>query len=270
MTDFSVLMSVYHNEKVSYFKECLDSIVHQTCLPDEIVLVEDGPLPDDILCLIEQYKVKLNIVTYKLTENQGLAIALSEGIKKCNFELIARVDTDDINSVSRFEKQLNIFQNNPEVDVVGSNLMEFENSLSNLKKMKLVPEFHNDIVSFSKLRNPINHPSVMFKKSKVLQSGSYQNIPFFEDYYLWFNMFKNDCIFYNIQDPLVYFRTGSDMIGRRHGIKYFFVELKFYYRLFNENFISFFNFTIAVISRAPLRLIPKFLLKLLYNKFLRK
>lgn len=157
---FSILLAVYKKENPVYFSQSLDSIFSQILFPHEVVLVKDGPLTDDLERVINKYQSKYYILkVVSLPVNQGLGKALNEGLKHCSHDLVARMDTDDIVKPDRFEKQLKIFQEDPEVDVVGSWIDEFEGDISHVVSVKRLPECHEEILSFAKKRNPINHLS---------------------------------------------------------------------------------------------------------------
>ena len=117
---FSVLLSLYHKESPLFLRQSLTSIFTQTLLPIEVVLVEDGPLTDELYVIIEESTIRhpeLKVVS--LPSNQGLGKALNEGLKHCSYDLVARMDTDDIAKPDRFEKQMAVFLEHPEIDVVG-------------------------------------------------------------------------------------------------------------------------------------------------------
>lgn len=254
---FSILLAVYKKENPVYFSQSLDSIFSQILFPHEVVLVKDGPLTDDLERVINKYQSKYYILkVVSLPVNQGLGKALNEGLKHCSHDLVARMDTDDIVKPDRFEKQLKIFQEDPEVDVVGSWIDEFEGDISHVVSVKRLPECHEEILSFAKKRNPINHPVVMFRKKAVLAAGGYQHFPLFEDYYLWVRMLMNGAKFYNIQESLLYFRSSPDMFKRRGGLKYVGTEVRFQNFLLRSHFISFPRYVQNVIIRVITRIMP--------------
>ena len=268
--NFSVLLSVYFKESPFYIVQCLDSIFRQSLLPDEIVLVKDGVLPVELNDVITKHKQKyLNLKVISLPVNQGLGKALNEGLKHCSYDLVARMDTDDIAKPERFEKQVKIFQKHPEVDVVGSWIDEFEGDISHVISVRRLPECYEEILSFAKKRNPINHPVVMFRKKAVLAAGGYQHFPLFEDYYLWVRMLMNGAKFYNIQESLLYFRSSPDMFKRRGGLKYVGTEVRFQIFLLRSHFISFPRYVQNVIIRVMTRIVPNRWRTFLYRKKLR-
>ena len=268
---FSVLLSLYAKEKPSYLNQCLNSIFTQTLFPDEIVLVKDGPLTVELDAIISKYEMQYPILKIvSLPVNQGLGKALNEGLKHCSYDLVARMDTDDIAKPDRFEKQIRVFQEHPELDVVGAWIDEFEETTSNIISTRKLPEVHDDICQFAKKRNPENHPVIMFRKQAVLAAGGYQHFPLFEDYYLWIRMLQNGAKFYNIQESLLYFRFSPAMFKRRGGLKYVTTELRFQNRLRNLGFITSSEYLYNVFIRVITRMMPNTLRAVLYKKALRK
>ena len=221
--------------------------------------------------ILDLYKQKYTIFkTVSLPVNQGLGKALNEGLKHCSHALVARMDTDDIAKPERFEKQVKIFQKHPEVDVVGSWIDEFEGDISHVVSVRRLPECHEDILSFAKKRNPINHPVVMFRKGAVFAAGGYQHFPLFEDYYLWVRMMLNGSKMYNIPESLLYFRFSPEMCKRRGGWKYAYVEMRFQRQLQKLGYIGILMMMTNICIRLVTRLVPNSLRGWIYKKFLRK
>ena len=267
---FSVLLSVYYKESYSAFCKSLDSIFTQTTCPDEVILVEDGPLGSDLNDIISEYSAKYpTLKIIPLPTNQGLGKALNEGLKHCSYDIVARMDTDDIAKPDRFEKQLAVFEKYSDIDVVGARIDEFEDDISDVKSVRKLPELPDDIRQFAKRRNPINHPVVMFRKSAVLAAGGYQHFPLFEDYYLWIRMLMNGAKFYNIQESLLYFRFSPEMFKRRGGWRYVISELHFLQKMRQMHFISFSEFMQNLFVRFSIRLIPNSLRAIIYTKLIR-
>ncbi len=216
-------MSLYIKEKAEYFKLCMESVLGQTALPDEIVIVKDGPVSEEVDVALEDY-VSKNRNLFKivaLTENKGLGLALSEGIQHCSNELVARMDTDDIAVPERFELQLKMFESNPELDICGGQILEFEENEDNIVAERKVPLSHGEIIEYQKKRSAFNHMTVMFKKSKVLKAGNYKHCPLMEDDMLWVDMINAGAKCANLSENLCKVRTNRDMIARRGGLKYY-------------------------------------------------
>jgi glycosyltransferase involved in cell wall biosynthesis len=266
--NFSVLMSIYNKERAEYFNRAMQSIWdEQTMKPAEIILVEDGKLTDDLYQIIDKWKNKLGDILkiIPLEENAGLGDALNIVLKYCNYELVARMDTDDISLPYRFEKQIKVFQNS-DIDICSSWVSEFENDEKETISYRKVPKKCNEIVNYAKMRNPINHPAVMYKKSVVENAGGYKKMMWFEDYYLWIRMILNGAKFYNLQEVLVNMRAGYSQLERRGGFKYAIEEFKFLNKLRELGFLSTLQFIKSVSIRFIFRILPKSLLKIIYKK----
>ena len=223
MEKFSVLMSLYYKEKPEYFRQCMESILHQTVQADEFVIVKDGPLTDELEQVLTEY-VQAQPERYTivpLETNRGLGLALAEGIQHCRNELVARMDTDDIAAPDRFEKQLAQFAKNPKLDICGSQITEFEGEPSHIVSRRTVPLTDADIKQYQKRRDAFNHMTVMYRKSTVLRAGNYQSCMLMEDTLLWVNMILAGAVCCNIDEPLVNARVGKDMFERRGGWSYF-------------------------------------------------
>ena len=268
---FSVLMSVYYKEKASYLDDALNSIFNQTLRPNEVVLVEDGPLNDDLYKVIDKYKKKYKYFkTVRLKKNMGLGNALNEGLKHCTYEYVARMDTDDISMPDRFEKQIAFLEKNPDVDCVGSNMLEYDENMKNVISKKMVPETNEEIKKYVKERNPMNHPTVIYKKEEVLAVNSYEDFPFFEDYYLWAKMIKSGSKFYNIQENLYKFRAGLSMFKRRGGKQYLRDINKLEKGLLKLKIINKKEYVLNVLKRSIIALLPNCLRTFFYKLILRK
>jgi len=263
---FSVLMSIYHKEKAEYFNRAMLSIWdEQTIKPDEIVLVQDGKLTGELYRSIEQWQEKLGDIfkTIPLEENLGLGDALNIGLKECSYELVARMDTDDICSSNRFEKQLKVFRDN-DIDICSSWVSEFDSDENKILSYRKLPKSHTDIVKFSKKRCPINHPAVMYKKSIIQDAGGYKKMIWFEDYYLWSRLIMYGAIFHNIQEVLVNMRAGYGQLKRRSGFTYAISEINLQKQFFKIAFTNIFETTRNICIRFIVRILPKYLVKYIY------
>lgn len=259
----SVLMSVYAKESSLYLKDCFDSLLGQSLKASEIILVEDGPITNELRLVIDSYASVLPFKNIRLSENLGLANALNEGLKHCAYELVARMDTDDVALPHRFERQVKFMQENPDISVAGAWVEERDNEMAAVGFLKILPESNCAILKFAKRRNPINHPVAIFRKSAVLAVGGYPLV-FPEDYALWSLMLVKGYKFYNAQEVLLYMRTGEAFIERR-GLSFFKGEiglLKFQRAIgFLSNVEIFLNFMLRAAIRLPPAAIRKYLYK---------
>lgn len=268
---YSVLMSVYEKENPEWFRKSIQSMLEQTVFPDEFVIVKDGKLPKELDEVIMNYSrlypTLFQIVA--LDENVGLGPALQIGVEECSNEFIARMDSDDYSVPNRVETELKIISANDNLGIVGSNVFEFTGELNNIVSTVKLPEEHSEIISFSKKRNPFRHPSVLLRKSKVLEAGNYREYYLCEDYDMWVRMLRKGSKGYNIQKELVYMRIDEDFYRRRGGLKYF----KSIHRFKKEQFsIGYFTLKDYIASTVPhfiISLSPNFVRDFVYRKFLR-
>lgn len=271
---FSVLLSVYWKEKPEYLKRAIESIYFdQTLKPQEIILIEDGELTKELYGVIESLKERIGEKIFKvisLEKNTGLGNALKIGIENCSYEYIARMDTDDISYPERFEKQFLYLKENPNVDVLGSYMSEFSGSIKNIICIKDCPPNNIDMKKYMKLRDPVNHPSVVFKKSSVLAAGNYQEIFLNEDSYLWGRMLVKGFEFRNILEPLVYFRINDETYKRRGGWKYIKAEYELQKKFLEIGLVNKFEFFRNITLKNIVRILPNSIRKLIYKKILRK
>lgn len=271
MAEISVLMSIYIKEKPEYVEQCFQSLLDQTVKANEWIVVEDGPLTEEMYALLDRYQKehpKL-IRRIRLKENRGLGIALRIGVPKCSNQLIARMDTDDIARKDRFEKQLNEFEKHPELDICGSNIIEFEGNRSNVISKRVVPVSHRDIVRYQKTRSAFNHMTVMYKKDAVLKAGNYEHCPLMEDDMLWTRMILSGARCSNINDFLVYARTGTAMIERRGGWAYFKKYRDGKRKIRKTGFISRADYLKAIVPQFVVSLLPKKLRLWVFTRLLR-
>lgn len=268
---FSVLMSVYTKEKPEFLIQAINSVYNQTVPPDEVVIVEDGPLTDGLYTALNDLaSTYTSIRRVPLEVNSGLGKALNEGLKHCSHDLVARMDTDDIAKPTRFEKQLKVFSQYPNVEVVSSWIDEFISDPAHPESTRKLPEFPYQIAKYAKKRCPINHPAVMFKKSTILLAGGYQHFPLFEDYYLWIRLLMNGAKFYNVQESLLNFRVSEDTFKRRGGFRHAITEVKFQKWIWHMGFISFGQFIYNTSIRFTTRIVPNSIRAMIYKRLLRR
>lgn len=269
--NFSVLMSVYYKERPEHLRQALDSVFQQTVSPAEVVLVEDGPLTDELYALLDGYaKSHPELKRVPLAENRGLGLALAEGMLHCSHELVARMDTDDISTPKRFELQLAEFKKNPSLDICGSHIKEFEETPDNIVAERRVPLTHDKCVRYQHRRDAFNHMTVMFRKSAVLAAGNYQHCPLMEDTLLWVNMFKTGAKAMNIDDYLVFVRIGKDMYERRGGLAYYKKYKQARRRIYQTGFISWWDYKNTLLVQLVVALLPNKLRGWIFKRLLHK
>lgn len=270
--NYSVLMSVYYKDNSEYLKQAIESIQAQTFPTDDFVLVCDGPLNQELDSVIkkkqQEMKNILNVV--RLKKNAGLGNALNKGIQQCKNELVARMDSDDISYPDRCEKQLMVFNTYPEISVCSGIVEEFATNPKVVESRRVPPETQEEIREFAKVRNPFNHPCVMYKKPDVEAVGSYKDFYLLEDYYLWVRMIMAGYQGYNLQEPLLHMRAGTDMYMRRGGLKYAKTQEKLFRFMKNNGFISKGQYIKNCVIRGESSLAPNWLRKFVFEKVLRK
>jgi glycosyltransferase involved in cell wall biosynthesis len=268
---FSVLMSIYCNEDAKHFHRAVQSIWdEQTIKPNEIVLVEDGPLSDSLYKNISDWKDRLGEVfkVVHLEKNAGVGNAKYVGIYECSNELIAVMDTDDISQPNRFEQQLAVFDSQ-DIDVCGAWVGEFENDENEVVSYRRTPEHHDEIVAFAKSRSPVNHPTAMYKKSSVLNAGNYTKYKTSEDYDLFVKLIMSGAKLYNIQQPLVNMRMGNNQAARRGGLRNAMLEANVQKEFYEMGFLNFYEFFKNVSVGFVVRILPSSLMKVIF-KIIRK
>lgn len=274
MTKFSVCTSIYKNDRPDFVRVALDSmLVNQSVKPTEIVLVQDGPVPDGLSSLLSEYEIKYPEVMHiiRLEKNSGLGNALKLGVENAKCEIIARMDSDDICMPDRFEKQLAYLEAHPECDIVGGQMTEFIDMPENIVGRREVPLTNEKIYEFMKSRCALNHVTVMFRKEAVLKAGNYQDWFWNEDYYLWVRMMKAGCKFANIPDVAVNVRSGANQYARRGGKKYFDSEIGIKKLMLKEGVITKSQFVINYLERFIIQLLlPNSVRGWVFRNFARK
>ena len=268
---FSVLMAVYKKEQPLFFKEALRSVFEQSLIPNEVVLVKDGPLTEELEQIIVDFSSKneqLKVIT--LEKNQGLGEALRIGLNACSFDLVARMDSDDICKPYRFEKQIAFLKEHKEITIVGSWIEEFSDCKEEIEAIRELPQEDKQLKIFMKWRNPFNHMTVMFRKKDILAVGGYQPFYLLEDYYLWNRLANANYYFANIGESLLWARGGYTMLERRGGWKYVVSESKFLKFMYRSGRINIVEFGANLMMKSIIRLIGKHLRHTIYTFFLRK
>lgn len=271
---YSVLMSVYKNDNPEFLKTALESIYeNQTRKPDEIVVVFDGKLTPELYAVLDKFKEdKENIVVYLPQEvNRGLGEALRIGAEKCTGDYIFRMDSDDISIPERFEKQIAYIEAHPDIDVLGSDISEFDISPENEQmRLRVCPQKHTDIADMAKKRNPMNHMTVCIKRTALDRCGGYKPLLLLEDYYLWLRMLAGGCKFANISKALVYVRVGNGFLKRRKVRNKVFGWYELQKFMLRANMIGKGRAAVNMLNIVALVTLPNCVISFVYKNFFRK
>lgn len=271
--NFSVLMSVYYKEKPEFLDLSLKSIlIEQTVVPTEIVMIKDGKLTNELEKVIKKYTKKFPdiIKTYAFEENRGLGQALQTGLEYCKYDIVMRMDTDDICVPNRFELQLEYMKKNKDVSAVGGYIGEFVDEPTEKLRLKTMPLKYENVKKYSKFRNPINHMTVCFRKSDVLEVGNYQPLYYLEDHYLWSRLLVAGKKIENIPEILVYARIGNGFNARR-GNKNYIAGWKVLQKfLYDNKYINFWEKTRNLLGMYVFVYVPPMFRTFIYNNILRE
>lgn len=262
-------MSIYNRESSVYLHECLLSLARQTVAANEVVLVEDGEISSHLRQTIEEFRVQLNIKSIKLGRNVGLGKALQEGLLHCAYELVARMDTDDIACPTRFMQQIEFMQSHPDISVCGGWIKEFSTDKNCPHSERRLPCNFNEVRVFARRRCPLNHMTVMFRKSHILAVGGYANLKNSQDYHLWGKLLGAGYQLSNLPDYLVLARAEDNLFLRRGGWKFVNIELKLQRDFVRSGFICWPRAIFNLALRLPVRLAPNTLRRYLYQKIFR-
>ncbi len=213
---FSVLMSVWKKEQPVYLEQALDSLRLQSLPPNEVVLVEDGPLTAPLHAVIEKYRTLLPLKVRRLETNRGLSEALNAGLEECTNHWVARMDSDDVCLPERLANTASFIAQNPDADIVGSfaNRINHNGRVMSLMRVPVEPARIRKLVWTC----PLIHPTVCYRKDKIQALGGYSPKagPRQDDYELWFRCVKAGYNIYNIPGPLLLYRFGVANISRNN------------------------------------------------------
>lgn len=266
---FSLLLSTYGGDDPEFLREAfVSSVQEQTRRPDEVVLVQDGPVPDvlaeAISELVATSPVPVRLVV--MEENVGLGPALDMGLEACSHEIVARMDADDVSRPDRFERQLPLIEGG--ADIVGSGLFEFGSSVDDVVGRRTPPTDPDEIRRVIRFRDPFNHPTVVYRKSAVLGAGGYTDMALMEDYLLFTRMVDAGARPANLAEPLVYYRVGAGAYARRGGRQLLRSELALQRRFRDLGITSRSEYVRNVVVRGAYRLVPENVRKVAYRRLL--
>ena len=264
---YSVLMSLYKKEKPEHLRLALNSMLNQTVAPEEIVLVEDGPLTEELYAVLDEYPMLHRV---KNETNLGLGLALNVGLKECRNELVARMDTDDCSKPERCEKQLARFAEKPYLAIVGSHIDEFVGDVSNVISQRIVPTTSEEIYKFAKRRSAFNHPAVMYSKTAVLANGGYADLKRNQDVDLFGRMQYRGYKAENIDEALLWFRSSDELAKRRKSWQNTWSYIATIRKFWKMGYSGFADYAVVAIAQTGMYLMPVKLQNFVYKKFLRK
>ncbi len=268
MIKFSVVMAVYQGDAPEHFWDAVNSVLRQTLAPSELLIVVDGPVNNKLEAVLSDVSTFDPVRIIRTPRNNGPGASRHLAISEAKFEIIAIMDADDICLPNRFWRQLPILESG-QADVVGAWIEEFDNNPGDLGRVRRVPATHEQIFKYGKWRQPLNHVTAMFRREAYHKVGGYQSIRYVEDYDLVVRMLRKGIRFYNIQEVLVYVRSGKAMLRRRSGIPYLAAELRLFHRMYLTGYLNSFQLFGNVLARLVSRLLPNRLLGMVYDKWLR-
>ncbi len=271
MEKYSVLMSVYIKETADNLRQSIESMIKQTVPPDELIIVQDGPLGKELNQTIQTFD-KLYPGLFKivrLEQNKGLANALNVGLKETRNELIARMDSDDISLPKRCEMQLRAFEKNPDLSIVGTQINEFEGNPENIISSRQVPTSYKEIKKFARRRSPFNHPSVMYRKSAIESAGGYKDYKRKEDLELFIRMVNMGYEAINLKEAYLLYRTDPANLERRRSWTNCKEYIEIMYGFYRQHMIGITDMIYVVAGQLVIHFAPKKLASKINSIFLR-
>ncbi len=270
MQSYSVLMTVYKGDNPSYVETSIKSVLNQTHPTNNFVIVEDGPLPEtleSLVCSYESTHTEIHVV--RLHVNVGLGKALNEGLPVCKNELIARMDSDDISMPERCEKQVRAFEDDSELDIVGCPVKEFVGTPDNVVGQRDVPLDNESIHKYVRRRDPFNHPTVMYRKSKVMKYGPYGDYRKNQDTDLWIKLLSNGCKAKNLDEYLLMFRFDEGTYRKRKSWTNTKTLIDIRWNAYKKQICSLWDFIVVAGAQLSIYVMPSGLQRFIYQHILR-
>lgn len=265
----SVVLTTYDGDDPSALRECLESLRDQRRQPDEVVLVRDVDLPERLVSVITAFDSRTDFTVRDISiEDRGRGQARNVGVREARSELVAVIDADDIATPDRLATQVEFLEANPDVDVVGGYIGEFETSPERITSVRRVPTEPAEIRRTAHYRNPVNHQTVMFRRESVLAVGNYRNIEYGEDYELWCRLLANGKRIANLPEILVRVRT-TELMDRRAGREIARREVQLQRSIVRTGFYGWSVALANLVLRVPLRFLPKGILARIYRRLFR-
>jgi glycosyltransferase involved in cell wall biosynthesis len=267
---YSIVMSVYEKDRPEWLVQALESLINQTLVSDDIIIVIDGPIMVELDTVLERYNKMSNISLIRIVTNMGLGNALNVGIKQAKYELIARMDSDDIAVLNRFEIQIAEFKNNPKLSILGGQIAEFMDEPTKILSYRKVPTTYSEIKQFARRRNPFNHPTVMYKKSVISKLGYYDVTAIrIEDYDLWLRALSQDLECTNLDVVLLNYRSTPEAMKRRRTFVSWKNHIAARTRFYTKKYISLSDLIYGVATQTVLFILPETLANMIFKRVVR-
>lgn len=266
---FSLLMPVYSGDTARHFERAFHStVIEQSRRPSDVVIVQDGPVGDELEASIEHALATSPVPTIRhiIRQNVGLATALTAGLELCAHDIVARIDADDISLPMRFERQLPLIEQG--LDLVGTGMYEFLDDVGVIVGTRIPRTDPDEIVAFARFHDPFSHPTVVYRRSAVQRAGGYQPLGRMEDYWLFARMIDSGAAVGNVAEPLVMYRIGAGAYARRGGIEQWRSERLLQRELLRIGFTTRWQCTRNLAVRGVYRFIPESWRKVLYRRFI--
>ncbi len=263
----SVLMAVYAGDRAEWLEQALRSVADQTRPAAQVVVVEDGPLSDDVRAVLDADPTLTRIA---LPVNVGLSAALQAGLAHCDHELVARADSDDVNELDRLARQVAAMAARPELAALSGYVSEFVDDPENPYAIRTVPIGVDVVTRAARWRSPLNHPAVMFRLSDVRAVGGYTGFIGLEDYFLWAKLLAAGRQLDNLPEVLVRMRAGLAQGRRRGGLSYARTEIGLLRAFVRIGFLTRPQALLGATIRVPVRLVPDRVRLLVYRVLLRR
>ena len=248
---FTALMPVHNQVKFKFLRKSLDSVMLSTLLPNEFLILIDGPISKKKKLFLKNFCKNNNIIKLVFKKKLGLTKILNYGLKIAKYEIVARVDSDDVNDPSRFYKQIKFLRKN-KVDIVGTGIFEINKNKKFKKNMIAEPSLLNYLFF-----NPLNHMSIMYKKSKILKLGGYPDIKYKEDYALWLLAKLSKYKIFNLNETLVSCHIDNQTFSRLKSISSIISEFLILKLIIKKNYLFFPISLISFLLRITFLLLPK-------------
>ncbi|QAV69994.1 glycosyltransferase [Salinibacterium sp. UTAS2018] len=267
--DFSLLLPIYSGDQSAFleraFRSCLDD---QTLQPAEVVVVQDGPISAELSATMMQLIASSPVPTKLLVleKNRGLARALDAGLAECSFDVVARMDADDVSLPTRFEKQRAAIAGG--FDLVGTAMFEFADDDGSVIGKRIPPQGQEEIARYSRFHDPFNHPTVMYRRSAVAAAGGYIDVGLMEDYWLFARMIDAGARVENLQEALLMYRVSAGAYTRRGGLGQLKAELRLQREFRKLGFTTPLQNVRNVIVRGGYRLVPVAIRRIAYRRFI--